>query len=90
MQWRLEVEESATEPSDYKLGTRFPSEQETDEETKEERIQQKMMDLSRRKNEPGRYLKFLRNKPKVSMVRVCRADAIEELEKENSDSKKQE
>ena len=49
-----------------------------------------MMDLSRRKNEPGRYLKFLRNKPKVSMVRVCRADAIEELEKENSDSKKQE
>ena len=83
-------EESETESFDYKLGTRFPSEQETDEETKEERIQQKMMDLSRRKNEPGRYLKFLRNKPKVSMVRVCRADAIEELEKENSDSKKQE
>ena len=91
MQWRLEVEESATESSDFKLGTRFASEQETDEETtKEERIQQKMMDLTRRKNEPGRYLKDLRNKPKVSMVRVSRADAIEEIGNENRDSKKQE
>ena len=85
MQWNLEVEESATESSDYKLGTRFASDQETDKE----RIQQKMMDLTRRKNEPGRYLKELRNKPKVSMVRVSRADAIEEIEKEKRDSKKQ-
>ena len=81
-QWSLEVEDSATESCE--LGTRFASEQETDEEnTKEERIQQKMMDLTRRKNEPGRYLKDLRNKPKVSMVRVSRADAIEEIKKEN-------
>ena len=88
MQWSLEVE---VELSDYKLRTRFASEQETDEETtKEERIQQKMMDLTRRKNEPGRYLKDLRNKPKVSMVRVSRADAIEEIGNENRDSKKQE
>ena len=65
--------------------------QDADEETtKEERIQQKMMDLTRRKNEPGRYLKMLRNKPKVSMVRVSRADAIEKIEKENQDYKKQE
>ena len=78
-------------PCGGKLGTWFASEQETDEETtKEERIQQKMMDLTRRKNEPGRYLKDLRNKPKVSMVRVSRADAIEEIENENHDSKKQE
>ena len=88
MQWSLE---SATEPPDYKLRTRFASEQETDEETtKEKRIQQKVMDLTRRKNDPGRYLKELRNKPKVSMVRVSRADAIEEIGNENRDSKKQE
>ena len=84
-------EESETESFDYKLGTRFDSEQETDEEmTKEVRIQQKLMDLTRRKNEPGRYLKDLRNKPKVSMVRVSRADAIKEIEKENRASKKEE
>ena len=88
MQWSLEVE---VELSDYKLGTWLASEQETDEETtKEERIQQKMMDLTRRKNDPGRYLKELEQTKSISMVRVSRADAIEEIENENRDSKKQE
>ena len=56
---------------------------EEDRETrKEERIQQKMVELRRRKNEPGKYLKMLRNKPKVSMTGVSRADALEEIRNE--------
>ena len=61
-------------------GLRATSGHEEDRETREEeRVQQKMVELRRRKNEPGRYLKMLRNQPKVSMTGVSRADALEEI-----------
>ena len=73
------------------LGAQAASGHEADEETrKEERIHQKMVDLRRRRIERGRYLKTLRNQPKVSMIRVSRADALEEIEKGKRDSGNQE
>ena len=69
--------------SDEKTLGMATSGREEDRETgKEERIQQTMVELRRRKNEPGRYLKMLRTKPKVSMTAVSRADALEEIERE--------
>ena len=77
--------------SDEKTLGMATSGREEDRETgKEERIQQKMVELRRRKNEPGRYLKRLRNKPKVSMTGVSRADALEEIEREERGSGNQE
>lgn len=69
--------------SDEKTLGMAASGQEDDQETiKEERIQQKMVELRRRKNEPGKYLKVLRNQPKVSMTEVSRADALKEIRNE--------
>ena len=72
------------------LGMATSGHEEDQETRKEERIQQKMVELRRRKNEPGRYLKRLRNKPKVSMTGVSRADALEEIEREERGSGNQE